>query len=319
MRRSVVPVAVAVAIVAACSGGDDGTGTPASTTPAAPPTSSDEASGDDAATAAPPAPPNGGEEEWRIELEATVRPASGGAYAPGVSWTTSPDATETDGPFGTFASCSGHRSFVSPYSISLSAIGSFEVVTVWTADPVTEPGTYDAQIQLDHDDHELVVATGTVTIDEGLQAGEFTATANDGTLVEGRFECSGTPSPVPLTVGDPADGVLESVEVFALLRDGGGERITGLATDASVDVACPAVDGVEAASSRVLSASGDARLGAITAIEIGVEPAVLRLTVNGQVFESDDPSVDLADDGAAGSFAAAFAGGVTVDGAFRCS
>ena len=69
----------------------------------------------------------------------------------------------------------------------------------------------------------------------------------------------------------------------------------------------------------MLRVTGDARLGSITEFEVGDDPMVVRMSVNGVEYDFTDVSVSVVDDGAAGTFTASSVDGVSVDGAFRCS
>jgi len=220
------------------------------------------------------------------------------------------DAAETGEPFGRFAACSGWQSSVAAYGVSVRdpAGGDVGAISVLTEHPVSGPGTHQAVIRLETSDG-LVVALGTMQLEEGLRAGSFTGFDAEGVPVSGRFACAGAEAdPVPL---DDADS---GIELAVYLRSGESEEIVGLVArpgDAAV-VTCADADGA-------VRVEGDASLGAVTAFELSDDPAPsLRLRVGGATYELDDVAVQLAADATAGTFAGAAAEGVTVDGAFRC-
>jgi hypothetical protein len=222
------------------------------------------------------------------------------------------------GPFEEFASCSGLRDAIGAYSVFVSVADG--ALSVWTADRVDAAGVFEADVRLERPGSAPVSAAGTIEVSDGLQSGRFLAYPAEGGRIEGTFACTGSEVPSPLVVG-PADGVLDTVEVFALLGEGETERVVGLAVDASdpdVEVRCPAVeDG--ASGDVVVRVVGDERVGAITEFEISVAPRpVVRLRVGEQFYELTEVSTVVEPDGRSGVFGAA-ADGVSVDGAFRCS
>lgn len=226
------------------------------------------------------------------------------------------DPDGVDGPFGTFASCSGLRDHVSAYSVLVS--DERGAANVWTPDPVTAPGIYDAEVRLEPTTGSPLTATGTVTVLDGLQSGEFLAFGAAGGRIEGTFDCVGSAGPRPLAVGDPSDGALGSVEVFAVLRSGDAERVVGLVADASTAIECSAAAG-GGPSGLVVRADGDTGLGAITTFELSDDPATVRLRVGGTPFEFTDVTLVLGDDGTTGTFSAVATDGTSAEGAFRCT
>lgn len=323
MRHRCVVLLLAVAAIAACSGSDSaddpaGPGDVTTIADAATNTSEPEVAAADAEADSNAEPDDDVGQEWTVTVDVTGRASDSSGFSGNASWTFDPSADTGDGAFGQFASCSGLRTYVTGYSVSLFEIGTFDVVTVATSDPATTPGIHDAQIQLQRRDGELVIASGTLTLFDGLQSGEFLTVEADDTRIEGTFECSGSAPPSALAVGDDDDGVLESVEVSALLRNGDAQRVVGLAADGNADVECPAASG-EPSGEILLGVSGDARLGAITEFELAENPAIVRMTVNGVGYDFDDVTISVEQDGAAGTFSASSPDGVSVDGAFRCS
>jgi len=163
-----------------------------------------------------------------------------------------------------------------------------------------------------------IVASGTMTVDDGLQSGEFLAFVLGGGQVEGTFDCSGAPRPAPLEVGTAGDDVLDAIEVFAVLRRAESERVVGLAVDRSSAVDCPAETGGD--GDTIVRADGDARAGAITTFDlVGVDDPLLRLRVGDEAYVFAHVSLTLSRDGLSGSFAGQSSGGVSIEGAFRCT
>jgi hypothetical protein len=121
------------------------------------------------------------------------------------------------------------------------------------------------------------------------------------------------------------DGVLDAVEVVALLRRGDAERVVSLAApaDAAIGatVRCPgAGDAAGAGGAEIVHVDGDQRIGSISTFElVDGTPMTMRLHVGSAVldFESIEATIDPS--GAAGVFNATGVDGVTVDGAFRCT
>jgi hypothetical protein len=236
----------------------------------------------------------------------------GGAVDASVGWTGDPDDVVRNGPFGAYASCSGLRDHLGAYSVFVSGDDELDAVAVWTASRVTGAGIYDAEVRIERPGRPPLTASGTMTIFDGLQQGEFLAFGADGGSVEGTFSCSGSEPAAPLHAGT---GLPEALEVFAVLRNGDAERFLGLATEAGGAATCRLDDGV------VLVVDGDASLGAITAIELNAgSPASGSMRVAGTDYEFPEVALVLEEGPEiAGVFSAVTADGVSVDGAFRCS
>ncbi|HSJ91443.1 MAG TPA: hypothetical protein VK917_05210 [Ilumatobacter sp.] len=312
MLRTVTLVFAAALAVAACSGGGDEptvapTATPAATSPADTVAVADQPSddaGDDAALSdvVP---------QWSVTIDVVAEGFEGEPIDTSVGWTGDPNAVVEDGPFGSFGSCSGLRERVSGYSVFVSGSDSLDLVGIWTADRVAGAGIFDAEVRVEREGADPLTANGTITILDDLQRGQFLAFGPDGGRVEGSFSCSGAEPAAPMRSDD---AVTDSVEVFAVLRDGDTERIVGLAIDSSGDVTC-ATDG---GSEIVVGVDDDASVGAITAFELGGGPTGALLRVAGVAYEF--PVVDLTIDeaGTSGFFSGANLDGTSVDGAFRC-
>lgn len=299
--RASSAVAAAVVLVAAACSGATGGQVGADIT-AAPSTYYSDAASQSAASAKLEAPAV----DATMRLQATVSVTAGERVA-----ALSVDAAETGEPFGRFAACSGWQSAVTTYGVSVRDPGSGEVgaISVLTEHPVSGPGTHQAVIRLETSDG-LVMALGTMQLEEGLRAGSFTGFDAEGVPVSGRFACAGaTADPVPVTDDT------EAVEVAVYLRSGESEEVVGLVArpaDAEV-VACGEPDGT------VVHVEGDASLGAVTQLELASTPGpLLRLQVGAVTYDVPDVAVELAADGTAGTFAGTADGGVAVDGAFRC-
>ena len=298
--------------LAACSGGGDGVVEPPASAPAttaavadgAPTSSVEVAASEDAALA------SGIVEQWSVTIDATAEGFEAGSIEASVGWTGDPDDVVEDGPFGAFAACSGLRADVGAYSVFVSGSDGVDLVGVWTSSRVVGPGIYDAEVRIERAGGAPLTASGTMTILDDLQQGEFLAFGAGGGRVEGTFSCSGSEPPMPLS--DDAPG---AVEVFAVLRSGGAERFVGLATDAVSPAACRSEGDV------VLSVDGDSSIGAMTAIELDDQPpASATLRVAGIDYEFSEVTVVLDDEtGASGVFSAVSADGASVDGAFRCT
>ncbi len=239
-----------------------------------------------------------------------------------LSATIDPDALEETDPFGTFASCSGSRRSIGSYSVLVSVPdGVVSAGSLLTVDPVTGPGIYDVDVRVEQRSGLIQLATGTVTIGADLRSGTFVGFEPEGGKISGSFECSGgDASPTPLPTGDEV-GVLDSVEVVALLRRDDAERVVGLAVDTArlpgASAECPAAVG--APGQVVVRVDGDQSVGAITTFELtdGGSPT-MRLRVGGASYEFDDVVITVADPATAGTFSAT-ADGLSVDGAFRCT
>ena len=230
--------------------------------------------------------------------------------------------TEAGDPFGTFASCSGGRRAFGPYSVLVSALdGPVAAVSLLTRGSVQGASIYDADVNVEMRAGTSQFATGTLTIDLGLRSGSFVAFAPDGGKLSGSFECSGgDPSSAPLVTGAD-DGVLDTIEVFALLRRGDSERVVGLAVQISrspeVSAECPAVLG--AMDPLLVRVDGDASLGAVETFELtGGDGPAMRMSVAGTTYEFDDVAVTVEGVATAGTFSGTV-DGMTVDGAFRCT
>jgi hypothetical protein len=223
-------------------------------------------------------------------------------------------------PFGRFASCSGLRTFVTTYSVLVAdPTGTFRSISVFTNDAVSGPGTADALVRVERVGGDPVVGTGTITLDPGLTSGKYLAFAPDGASIEGEFSCDGTAGPAVVDVGR-ADGVLDSIEVFALLRSGEAERILGLVVtpESSASIECPAAIGER--TPVTVRVDGDQSVGAITTFELtSTSPAAMRLRAGDATYEFAEADVVLDDDATAGTFHAESPDGLTIDGAFRCT
>lgn len=309
-----------VLVLGACSGGDASpvTDTVApSTAPATSTTVADAAAAGAAtesdATLADDAT------EWTVAVDVRSSGFEGQPIDTTVSWSGDPASLVEDGPFGRFGACSGLRGHVGAYSVLVSGDGELDAVSVWTAERVTAAGVYDAEVRIERAGSAPISASGTMTIDDGLQEGEFQAFGPSGGEVAGTFSCLGTVPPTPLSAtGLDGDGELDAVEVFALLQDGDAERILGLAADGSSGAECAALG--QDSSSTVVRVDGDAVLGGLTAFELTDEPSVTaRLRAGGASYEFDDVMLRVDDSGASGVFSGVTAEGVSVDGAFRCT
>jgi hypothetical protein len=316
-----VPVIAVLTLVTGCSGADPGADpgsnsgdepVPTVTAAEPTPTSTGEAAGD-----VEPAERTTAETPIRVDM--TIVAESAGIQTD-LSAGVDPMALDQADPFGTFASCSGVRRSFGPYSVLVAAsTGDVSAVSVLTADSVSAAGIHDADIRIDLRSGEVLTASGTATIDAGWRSGSFVAFDPDGGRITGSFECSGgDPSGAPLDPSDQA-GVLDSIEVFALLRRGDAERVVGLAVDANrsseVTMECPAVDD---RGTVVVGVDGDQTVGSLTSFELlDGEATTMRMSVGGVSYEFDDVVIALADPAVSGTFSAT-ADGVAVDGAFRC-
>lgn len=217
--------------------------------------------------------------------------------------------------FGDFVACSGTRAELGTYAVTVArSSGDPLAVALLSAARVTGAGVVDADVRIERSGRDPVVAAGTMTLDAGLQSGTFVAFDADGARVEGSFECDASIAPQPL-----AEQVGGSVEVVALLRQDGAERIVALATSNPALASCP---GDVAGQPLVVRADGGAELGSLTTFELTVDgvagdDAALRMRVGERVEVFDDVTVVLDDDRSAGTFAGD-AGDLAVDGAFTC-
>ena len=226
-------------------------------------------------------------------------------------------------PFTRFSSCSGLRASISTFTVTaVDATEPVRSVSVVTSEPVAGPGLYDAEVRVESD-LGAVNAVGTMTLDQSLRVGSFQAFEASGDSVSGAFACDGPAgTPVPVADGSADDGVLRAVEVIALLRRSGEERIVGLTLDPveveAADAECP---GVTAADVDVLvSVEGGQAVGAITTFVLVSEPSPsLRMRVGGASYEVDAVDIAVDESGAAGTFSGVTADGIAVDGAFRCA
>lgn len=259
-----------------------------------------------------------------IRVDMTIEVGSSGLQAE-LGAEVDPAALDLVDPFGTFASCSGGRRAFGPYSVLASVPGG-EVLaaSVFTFESVTRAGIYDANVRIELRSGDAQSASGTVTIDVGWRSGTFLAFGLDGDAITGSFECSGgDPSPAPLDASVTAD-IVDSVEVVALLRYEGAERVVGLAVETErspeITAECPAGTGVAAGVVPVLMrVDGDQTVGAISTFELtdGGSPT-LRMRIGGASYVFDDVAITIAQPAISGTFSAS-ANGLTVDGAFLCS
>lgn len=303
--RTAVPAVLAVALVAACSDGDE---PPAATDPGitvvdASPTGSTP-TGSTVAGGTEPAP---GASDVVVE-----------ASFDGESVRFEGDLAESGDPFGEFVSCSGARAAFTSYSIVAAVTaGEIRTMTVATDETVEVDGIHDATVRVEFADGETVGAAGTMALDAGFETGSFTAFTDDGALLEGSFECRGGGEPVPLDLGGD-DGRLDSIDAAALLRTSTGERLVGFAAAAgdATTLMCPAVERA-AESDVIVGLEADGSVGAINRFELlGGQSPSLAMTVGSTEYRFDD--VTLTSTGATGTFSAS-AGDVSVDGAYRCT
>lgn len=311
MHRSLVLLAVGVLASTACSGATtEPEAESPPTTVADEPIAADAGSDDAALSVTDGTDSVDVVEQWSVTIDVTADGFDGPGVDASVGWTGDPNDVVPDGPFGEFASCSGLRGAVGAYSVFVSGAGEPSSVGVWTSSRVTGAGIYDAEVRIERDGSAPLSASGTMTILDGFQQGEFLAFGAGGGRIEGTFSCSGTEPGAPLRAS--AGG---AVEAFAVLRDGQEERIVGLATEAGERATCDPV------GDPILRVEGDATVGAITALEIGGGPdASASLRIAGTTYEFDRVDVQL-DPAAetAGVFSAVSGDGLAVDGAFRCT
>lgn len=231
--------------------------------------------------------------------------------------------SDSDDPFANFVSCSGLRSTFGIYSVLASVeSGPVTSISVVSSDLVAAPGVHDAAVRVEFGGSAPAVdAVGTMTVSDDLRSGSYVAFDVDGGAVEGTFDCTGGDAdPRPMVVGSD-DGVLEAVEVFALLRRDTEQRIVDLATpaDGAAIVECAGAQGAPDDLLPGVSVVGDESIGAITEFDLsgGPEPTI-RLLVGTVVYASDQVMRRGTGLAGAGSFNAE-ADGVSVDGAFRCT
>ena len=298
-------LALAAIVVVACSGSEPDVGDAPSSTSAA--TAAVEAVETDPNTGnSPPSTPTPSDATARVE----VRLDSENATLIG-------DLETSTDPFGDFVSCSGLRTAFSTYSILISTTtGPVRSIGATTSAGVVDEGIYDAAVRLELDDGTAIEATGTMTLLAGFQTGSFVAFDSDGRAVEGSFSCTGAPEPSILEIGDD-DGVLEEIDAIALLRRGDETRLVGFAVPAgaAATIECPSDDGSE----LVVSVDGDDSIGAITAFELAAgDQPTLTMQIGDIEYVFDSVALGDTNSPEAGSFSAE-AGGVAVDGAYRCS
>lgn len=224
-------------------------------------------------------------------------------------------------PFGRFASCSGLRQSVGAYSVLVSEPeGPISSASVLTIGRVAGPGIHQADVRIERRGGEPVVATGTVALDAGLRSGSFVAFDSGGDRVAGSFSCDGSQgSPVPLEAGAD-DGVVDTVEVFVLLRRDGDERVVGLAVanGSATEVRCPGAEG--STNDVLVRVDGGLAVGALTTFELGDgDAAAMRMRAGGESYEFDEVAVLVDDDRTSGTFSASGGDGLTADGAFSCT
>lgn len=323
MPRTSILVTAGAIVLAACTGGSDDAALIPTTAPSTTaPVDGDAVVGpaerdasltaaDEAALAAEVA------QQWSVSIDVVAEGFEAGSVEASVGWTGDPDDVVDDGPFGAFGSCAGLRDDVAAYSVFVSGdeASGVDDVAVWAASRVAGAGIYDAEVRIEQAGFAPLMATGTMTILDGLQQGAFLAFGADGGRIEGTFSCSGTEPPSPLASGGGA-AASDAVEVFAVLRNGDAERFVGL-TDASDAAVC----GGEGVGGVLLRVDGDASTGAITAIELDSGPPTsARLRVAGVDYEFAQVTVVLDEGpGVSGVFSAATIDGLSVDGAFRCT
>ena len=235
-----------------------------------------------------------------------------------------PTVVPDSDPFVEFASCAGLRSTVGVYAVSAAqATGNVRAVSLLSVDQANAPGLHDIEVRIEPAEGDAVSAVGTMTLDAGLRSGTFRAFDLGGNEVSGGFSCADGSSepPVPLKVGSD-DGRLDAVEVVALLRRGRAERVVSLAIESgavgAATMSCPGAAGTT--GPEVVRVDGDQRIGVISTFELtSGSPATMRLHLGGAVFDFADVDATVDPSGASGVFSAATSGGVTIDGAFRCT
>jgi hypothetical protein len=224
-------------------------------------------------------------------------------------------------PFGTYAACSGLRRSVGVYSVLVSAVdGPIASISVLTFERIDGPGIHDADVRIERRGGDPIVAVGTVTIADDLRSGSFLGFVADGGSVTGAFRCEGSEAgPEPLDPGVD-DGVVDTVEVFVLLRRDRAERVVGLAIDGddpTADIECPGATGTDAG--LLVRVDGDRSVGAVTTFELSDgNAAAMRLRVGDVSFRFDDVTVEADDRRVTATFEAV-EDGVTAVGAYSCS
>ena len=249
--------------------------------------------------------------QWSVTIDVVADGFESGPVDVSVGWTGDPNAVVEDGPFGSFGSCGGLRDHVGAYSVFVSGSDEVGLVGVWTADRVTGAGIFDAEVRVERIGGPPLTASGTITILDDLQQGEFLAFGADGGRIEGTFSCSGAEPAAPVSALDV--DAIDAIEVFAVLREGDAERIVGLVTDSSDMANCAPGD-------DLVVVDGDASTGAITSFDLRDEPTPsVRLRIAGTDYEFPDVTVSRDDTGSSGVFSAATLDGTSVDGAFHCA
>jgi hypothetical protein len=303
----------ALLAVTGCSGSDPDSLTGSSTI--APSTT--EAVGDRAADPTVPDPAGASETDLAPLSASSLRIDATTSFGDGEIVGTLADSED---PFGRFVSCAGLRDRFGTYSVLASDTnGTIRSISVLSTDLVGTPGTHDASVRIEFASTPAIDAVGTVTIADDYRSGSYVAFDLDGRKVDGTFECVGPTTPRPFAVG-AADGVLETVEVFALLRVGEAQRVVGLAADieGSSSLECPGAAGVKA-DTTIVRVLGDARIGAITEFSLTDGSSTrLRIGVGPAIYDFENVHRGGVDTPATGTFSAE-SGDVTVDGAFRCS
>ena len=264
----------------------------------------------DAAGAATTVSPEPSAPLWRVDIEASVE----GFDAPAIDAATALEFSPDDpgDPFGIGASCSGLYDEAAAYSVFVSGGSALWYVGLWTSDPLDGPGIYDVQVRVEHGG-VAYDATGTMTLDDALRSADFLAFGAEGGVIEGRFECAGGGPVAPLVLG-AADGDLDSIDVFALLRRNGAIRVAGLATTELLVAACPAV--VAGADERsVVSVRGGPGVGSISRFEVDGR----RLLVRAGSVDYDFEIADLRVSDGAGTITASDADETVLDAAYRCT
>lgn len=230
--------------------------------------------------------------------EGAIDAASGGVTATGLRGVVAASVAD---PFGQFATCSGIRQTLSTWSLVVSDPSSaMTAVSIYTVAAVHGPGTFEGFFRVEWENGASLDATGTVTLDPGLQTGSFAAGDAD---LRGRFACTGAPAPRPL------DG--KTVEVSALVKRGSAERIISLAAPYQAGVADCTADGTV----RVV---GDAGVGAPVEFTVasGGSPTI---SVGGAALPLVAETVTSATLPDSGVVHAETVDGLTIDAAYRCS
>ncbi len=309
-RSASLVVVAAVALVAGCSSSGDpaesGSGDAVVASTSVPTTDLSADAGDAAApsTAAPTT--------TIAPVEPQVVTVDVRVPAHAIDASVSVDAEVDGDPFDDdFATCSAYRSVAGAYAVGVGGPDAdLPWVSIVSAARIDGAGEVAADVRVDLPDGSEIDAAGTMTLDADLASGTFTATAADGAVVEGDFDCAGSERP-PVTMAATDEG---AIEVVALIDRDGHERVVTAATLDADDADCPADP-----TSVVVRVDGDATLGAISMFEIDQTDgaAVMRLRVGATIYEFDDVVLDLDDAERVGTFIAA--DDVAVVGAFSCT